>query len=213
MTTFENAASHPVIWQCWKDSRRADRPTAPQSMPMPKRDAVKFWHRARELECRTRAPGHQDGKLGRNGLKTLEALIFGFLNHKNGRLDPTKQQIADWAGMSVRSVARGLVKLRGAGVLKWIKRCIADQDEQGRFVLRQISNLYEIVADALVSIIPGPDPESWGARPCDGDALDRAAADAADGMSIGHVLRQLENEPGLSGALARLGRTNFLKKI
>jgi hypothetical protein len=179
---------------------------------MPKRDAVRFWHKAREIERRSRAPGRQDGTLGRNGLAVLHALIFDFLNHKTGRLDPSYEELARAAAISVRSVARGVRRLREAGVLAWVRRCIADQDETGRFVLRQISNAYEILTAKLLSLMPEIHPDTWGAKPCEGDAIDRAVADATSGMAVGHVLRQLENELGLSGALARLGRTNFLKK-
>lgn len=213
MNTLTNASSHPVIWQCWKGSARADTRVAPQPSPMPKRDAVKFWHRARELERRSRAPGRQDGTLGRNGLAVLHALIFDFLNHKSGRLDPSYDELARAAAISIRSVARGVRRLREAGVLSWVRRCIADQDETGRFVLRQISNAYEILTAKLVSILPEIHPDTWGARPCDGDSLARAAASLTDGLSIGHALRELENEDGLGAALARLGRANFIKKI
>lgn len=213
MTTLSNASSHPVIWQCWKDSRRADTPAAPQPSAIPKRDAVRFWHKARELERRSRPPGFQDGKLGRNGLAVLHALIFDFLNHKTGRLDPSYEDLAKAAAISVRSVARGIVRLREAGILAWVRRCIADQDETGRFVLRQISNAYEILTSKLVLAMPDrPEAGTWGDHPSEGDAVDRASAAAAVGLSSEFIVRQLENETGLSGALARLGRVNFLKK-
>jgi len=180
---------------------------------MPKRDAVRFWHKARELERRSRAPGRQDGRLGRNGLAVLHALIFDFLNHRTGRLDPSYEALAEAAAISVRSVARGIQRLRESGLLSWARRCIADQDETGRFVLRQISNAYSIIAGKLLNAIPAtPEPGTWGAHPSEGDAIDRAAAAARDGLSAEFICRQLENETGLSGALARLGRANFLKK-
>lgn len=213
MSNLTNASSHPVIWQCWKGSVRADTKAAPAPSPMPKRDAVKFWHKARELERRSRAAGRQDGTLGRNGLAVLHALVFDFLNHKTGRLDPSYEELARAAAISVRSVARGVRKLREAGILSWVRRCIADRDAIGRFVLRQISNAYEILSSKLLSIMPAIDPDTWGARPCDGDSIARAAASLGDGLAIGHAIRELENESGLSGALARLARANFIKKI
>jgi helix-turn-helix protein len=180
---------------------------------MPKRDAVRFWHKARELERRSRTAGRQDGRLGRNGLAVLHALIFDFLNHKTGRLDPAYEDLAKAAAISVRSVARGIQKLREAGILSWVRRCIADQDETGRFVLRQISNAYEILTAKLITAVPDrPEAGTWGDHPSEGDAIDRAAAAGAAGLSTEFILRQLENETGLSGALARLGRANFLKK-
>lgn len=208
-----NSVSHPVIWQCWKGSMRADTKAAPVAAPMPKRDAAKFWHKARELERRSRTPGRQDGRLGRNGLAVLHALIFDFLNHRTGQCDPSYEQIAAAAAISVRSVARGIKKLKAAGILDWARRCIADADASGRFVLRQISNAYEIIMRELVLETPrAPEPGTWGDHPSDGNALDRAAAAARDGLSGQAVIRQLEHEPGLGEALARLGR-HFVKKI
>jgi hypothetical protein len=55
---------------------------------MPKKPAVKLYHRAREFERRTRTPGKQDGAIGRNGLAVLHALIFDCLDYATGRLDP-----------------------------------------------------------------------------------------------------------------------------
>jgi len=211
---INSAVSHGTIWQCWKGSTRADSPAMPRPTPVPKRDAVRFYHRAYELERRTRTKGRQDGRLGRNGLACLKALIFDFLNHKSGRLDPSYEQIAEAAAISVRSVARGIAKLRDAGLLSWIRRCIPDQDETGRFVLRQISNAYALVTGKLVTPVPDkPEPGTWGEHPNAGDAIDLALAQAAVGRSAEAMLRELENESGFSGALARLGRANFIKKI
>jgi len=70
--------------------------------PMSRRAAVKLWHNARAFERQKRQRGHQDGEIGRNGLAVLHALLFDFLNHATGRLDPTRAKIARAACKSVR---------------------------------------------------------------------------------------------------------------
>ena len=195
------SVSHATIWQCWKGSSRADTPAAPKFQPIPKREAVRFYHQAVKLNARTRAKGHQDGRLGRNGLMVLHALIFEFLNHKTGQCDPDYESIAGAAGMSPRSVARGIQKLRAAGLISWVRRCIADTAADGRFMLRQISNAYEITLKALVTPAPAPAAGTWGDHPA-GVAID-GPIDAA---------RAWEGDSGLDGALARMA-AQFLKKI
>jgi hypothetical protein len=98
--SYRSYAPSPV----WRDSTTADV----KFRSMPKRVAVKLYHRAREFERRTRAAGKQDGALGRNGLAVLHAMIFGFLDYRSGRLDPGYATLAREACISVRSVARGL---------------------------------------------------------------------------------------------------------
>ena len=61
----------------WRDSTTADV----NFHPLPKKKAVKLYHRARDFERRTRQPGKQDGAIGRNGLAVLHALIFDFLDY------------------------------------------------------------------------------------------------------------------------------------
>jgi hypothetical protein len=85
---------------------------------------VRLYHKARRFERRTRQAGRQDGALGRNGLAVRHALLFDFLNYNSGQLDPAYATIAKQACISVRSVARGLVNLKVAGVLNWLRRCV-----------------------------------------------------------------------------------------
>ena len=73
-----------AAWPVWHDSTPADV----KFHPLPKKKAVRIYHKAREFERRTRQTGRQDGALGRNGLAVLHALIFDFLNYASGRLDP-----------------------------------------------------------------------------------------------------------------------------
>jgi hypothetical protein len=88
-----------AIWPVWRDSTTKEV----KFQPMPKRQAVKLWHDARRFERQTRQPGRQDGAIGRNGLAVLHALLFDFLNYKNGELDPSWAAIAVKACISVEA--------------------------------------------------------------------------------------------------------------
>jgi DNA-binding transcriptional regulator YhcF (GntR family) len=58
------------------------------------------------------------------------------MHYASGRLDPSIKAIARAANISESSVKRGLVKLKAAGVVTWLRRCAEDWID-GRFVLRQ----------------------------------------------------------------------------
>ena len=141
--TFPGMLPHArtyAAWPVWKDSTSGEVKFA----PMTKRQAHQLWHDARRFERQTRVPGRQDGAIGRNGLAVLHVLLFDFLNFKSGRLDPSQAAIADKANISERSVGRGLVKLKAAGVLNWLRRCVGVVAAAGGFLMRQISNAYAI---------------------------------------------------------------------
>jgi hypothetical protein len=74
----------------------------------------------------------------------LHALIFDLLNYTTGALWPSQKTIARFANISPRSVARGLLKLKAAGVVNWLRRCVEDW-QGGRFCLRQETNAYAIL--------------------------------------------------------------------
>jgi hypothetical protein len=127
-----------AAWPVWRDSTTAEV----KFQPMPKKKAVRLYHDARRFERQTRQPGRQDGALGRNGLAVLHALLFDILNYASGRLDPSYAKIAEKACISARSVARGLVNLKLAGVLNWLRRC-KPAETDGRF-LGSSHDLYKI---------------------------------------------------------------------
>ena len=78
--------------------------TAPaRFVAMPKKAAVKLWHRAREFDRQSHEPGRHGGAVGRTALAVLHALVFDFANFRTGRLDPSYKAIAHKAGMSVRA--------------------------------------------------------------------------------------------------------------
>ncbi len=89
----------------------------------------------------THEPGRHGGAVGHAALQVLHALIFDFLNHRTGRLDPSYAAIARKAGVCVRTVASALQRLQELGILDWVRRC-AETWRDGRFVLEQETNAY-----------------------------------------------------------------------
>jgi hypothetical protein len=183
--------------------------------PLAKREAARRYHQARRFERQTRQPGKQDGMISRNGLAVLHSLLFDFLNHRSGRLDPGYAAIARAANISVRSVARGLRKLKEAGVINWLRRCSSALDEAGRFTLMQQSNAYSVCPSSQWKGYSEPPPVfpeagTWGEHRCgERDPLAEAFAARRQGASTLAMLRGLDEADageGVDGALLRLGR-------
>ena len=181
--------------------------------PMPKRQAVKLWHDARRFERQTRQPGRQDGLVTRSGLAVLHALLFDFINYATGRLDPGHAAIASKAGISERSVRRGLAALKACGVLNWLRRCV-EVIRDGRFSLEQETNAYAILPPSqwtgyqAPAEPPPPDAGTWGAHPPLPDPITAAVLGMKNGDSHTAVMAALEADPGdsLANALARFGK-------
>jgi hypothetical protein len=84
------------------------------------------------------------------------------------------------------SVGRGLARLKAAGVLNWLRRCVATG---GGFLMRQISNAYAALCSQWRGYRPPPAPPppapgTWGDHPPIGSALDVAAALGREGVSL-----------------------------
>jgi hypothetical protein len=171
---------------------------------------VKLYHHVRRLERQTRARNRQDGAIGRNGLAVLHAMLFDFMHYASGRLDPAIKTIARAANISESSVKRGLVKLKAAGVVTWLRRCAEDWVD-GRFVLRQQTNAYGVLPASQwrgytpPAAPPAPFPGSWGDHAPLPDPLTCACQEA----SVAAMALALDSDPhdGLAAALCRLGRT------
>jgi len=155
-------------WPVWSGS--AANPV--QFAPMAKKAAVRLWHRARDFDRGTHEPGRHGGAVGHVGLAVLHALIFDFLNHRTGRLDPSYAAIARQAGVCVRTVATALKRLRELGILNWVRRC-AESWRDGRFVLEQQTNAYAVLPEGQwrgyspPQEPPAPAPGTWvNRRPC-----------------------------------------------
>src|SRR5271168_226177 len=151
-----------AAWPVWRDSTTAEVRFA----PLPKKKAVRLFHKARQFERQTRQKGKQDGALGRNGLAVLHAMIFDFLNYVTGKLDPAIESIARKAAMSTSSAKRGLANLKAAGVLGWVRRAAETRDEKGRFCLEQDTNAYGVIPPSqwlgfIENEPPTPHPTTW----------------------------------------------------
>jgi hypothetical protein len=192
-------------WPVWAEST-----TAPiRFVAIPRKAAVRLWHRARDFDRGSHQPGHHGGALGHTGLAVLHALIFDFLNHRTGRLDPSYAAIAAKAGVCVRTVASALQRLKALGILNWVRRC-AERWADGRFVLEQDTNAYAVLPESQwrgyrpPAEPPGPAPGTWGDPP---PMLSAVAQAVLEGNLAGKV-QALASDPkdGLAAALARLGR-------
>lgn len=208
---FPQARTSFTTWPVWSDS--TDKPL--QFDPLPKKKAVRLYHQARDFERQTRQPGKQDGALGRNGLKVLEALIFDFLNYASGTLWPSVAAIARKAGISARSARRGLDNLKAAGVLLWQRRK-ASILALGQILWFQLSNAYQILSvDRWRGYTPPDDPpaphgDTWGATPPLPFGLERACQMRREREEITpSLLAALEEDPHNEGqlALASLARS------
>ena len=131
----------PAPWPVWRGSIAGPVRFAPLS----RKAAAKLWHRARRWDRETRTKGRHGGAIGRTALAALYALLFDFLNHRSGRLDPSLDAIARKAGICRRTVVNAIRRLKDLGLLIWQRRCEEDRDEAGRFRLRQRTNAYGLL--------------------------------------------------------------------
>jgi hypothetical protein len=198
-------ASTHAPWPVWTGS--VAKPI--RFVPMAKKAAVRLWHRARDFDRGTHQPGRHGGAVGPTALAVLHALIFDFLNHRTGRLDPSYAAIAHKAGVCVRTVATALARLRELGILNWVRRC-AESWRDGRFVLEQETNAYAVVPETgwrgyrPPQEPPAPAPGTWGDPP----PMPAVLAQAALEGDLAGKVQVLAADPKdrLASALARLGR-------
>jgi hypothetical protein len=205
---------------CWRDSTTKEV----KWHRISKADAKEVYRQAEDFERQTRQPGRQDGRLGRNGLAVLRALLFHRLNYKTGQLDPGYKTIAIDACISIRSAARGLAALKTAGVVNWLRRC-RPVIEAGRCILEQLSNAYAIMRPSSwlgyrpnirVTKPTPPEAGTWGDHPPLPDAITAAAEVKQNGGCFQAVLSELETDSrdAVALQLARLGRAmNAREKI
>jgi hypothetical protein len=181
-------------------------------MPLSRKSAAKLWHKARRWDRETRQPGRHGGAIGRTALTTLYVLLFDFLNHRTGRLDPSLDAIAAKAGCCRRAVVNALARLRDLGLLTWQRRCEEDRDAEGRFRLRQRTNAYGLLPASQWRGYRDPEPlplepGTWGDHPPIPDPIAVAIAEIMHGQHVA-AIAALEADPGdkLAMALAELGR-------
>ena len=196
-------------WPVWSGST-----TVPvKSTPLPKKAAVKLWHRARAFDRQTRRAGHHGGAVGPTALAVLHSLIFDFMNWRSGRLDPSYAAIARAANVCVRTVATALARLKALGIIDWTRRCAETRTDTGRYVLTQETNAYSVQPSSAWQGYheppdpPGPAPGTWGASPPLPCVVAQAVQERRHGGGMAGVLGILASDPGdgLAAVLARIG--------
>jgi len=198
-------------WPVWSGSTTKDA----RFVPMPKKAAIRIYHKAVEWNRRDKLAGKHGGLIGSHVLLVLHTLIFDFLNHRTGRLDPSYSALQKATRLCRQTVATALARLKELGIINWIRRCIEDRDELGRFVLRQETNAYAILPTSqwhgYVDIMPPaapPHPTEWGACPPLPTLIEQATETIREGGSMKTIVSQLESDPAdtLAATLASLGR-------
>jgi hypothetical protein len=199
-----------AVYPVWSDSTTKEI----KFQPLPKKAAVKLWHRARDFDRQTRKADCHGGAVGHTALQVLHALIFDFLNYTSGRLDPSYAAIARAANVCERSVATAIQRLKSLGILNWVRRC-AEKWADGRFVLEQETNAYAVLPSSQwrgysePPEAPPPLIGTWGDHPCGmREPMEEAVTEQRLGGGTAAVIQQLElAERGtLAAALAGLGK-------
>jgi hypothetical protein len=197
-----------AAWPVWSDSTTKEI----KFQPMPKKAAVKLWHRARAFDRQTSRKDCHGGAVGHSALQVLHALIFDFLNYASGRLDPSYAAIARAANVCERTVATAIQRLKSLGILNWVRRC-AESMRDGRFVLEQETNAYAVLPSSQwrgysePPEAPSPAPGTWGDHPSLPSVAAQAVAARRDGGTMQEAIGILGSDPSdpLAAALARLG--------
>ena len=169
---------------------------------MPKKQAIRLWRRARQFDRQSHEPGRHGGAVGRTALAVLHSLVFDFLNHRTGRLDPSYAAIARKAGVCVHTVSDALKRLRELGLLHRIRRCVEDWQD-GQFRLRQETNAYLLLPESHwrgwrpPAEPPAPVKGTWGDPPA---------------VLTGVALAAVETDPVAKVAAALIERWQVLEQ-
>ncbi|MGC2661683.1 MAG: hypothetical protein WA324_27315 [Bryobacteraceae bacterium] len=199
-----------AAWKVWSGSTTKET----TFVPMPKKAAIRLYHKAVEWNRRGKLAGRHGGLIGSHVLIVLHSLIFDFLNHRTGRLDPSYSTLQRATRLCRQTIATALARLKQLGIINWIRRCREDFDADGRFMLRQETNAYAILPTSQWhgykdSDLPAsPHPSAWGACPPLPPLIEQACTNHREGESIGTIVTHLEDDPrdNLAAALAGLGR-------
>jgi len=201
-----------AAWPVWRDSTT----NRVKFQPLPKKEAARRWHKARRFDRQTHTAGKHGGTIGRTGLQVLYVLLFDFLDHSTGRLEPSYDAIAAKAGVCRRAVAGALRRLKDLGLLHWERRSHPAEDEAGRFRLVQETNAYASLPPSQwrgyiePPSPPPPHPDTWGAAPPLPDPITQAVEELRHGQRQA-AFAALACDPAdqLAVALARFGRAVF----
>jgi hypothetical protein len=99
-------------------------------------------HRARALMRRTESGKHY-GELTAKSVQVFEALLFRFLNARDGRCFPSLARLAEAVGCAVSAVQLAIAALERVGLLGWVHR-IKRIWAGGRWRVHRTSNGYTL---------------------------------------------------------------------
>src|SRR4051794_29170677 len=166
-------------WPVWRGSVAGPV----RFVPISQKTAARLWHAARRWDRETRQLGQHGGIIGRTALAVLYVLVLAFQNFRTGGLAPSLDAIATKSGCCRCAVVDALARLRNLGLLVWQRRCEETRDADGRFRLRQRTNVYGLLPPSSWrgyrdDAPPPPDPVTLGApeRIPDGDRGRRRGA-------------------------------------
>jgi hypothetical protein len=199
-----------AAWKVWSGSTTKKV----RFVPLPRKVATRIYHKAVDWNRRGKLAGCHGGLIGSHVLLVLHTLIFDFLNHKTGRLDPSYSTLQKATRLCRQTVAKALARLKQLGILNWERRSRPDIDEHGGFILLQETNAYAILPSSQWhGYVDRPEPEpphpsTWGASPPLPPLIEQATTDARDGDSMRTIVSRLDADPRdtLAATLASLGR-------
>jgi hypothetical protein len=199
-----------AAWPVWSGSAMKET----RFVPMPKKAAIRIYHKAVAWNRRGKLSGRHGGLIGSHVLLVLHTLIFDFLNHTTGRLDPSYSAIQRRTRLCRQTVAKALARLKQLGIINWVRRCREDHDADGRFALRQETNAYAVLPPTQwrdfvdIDIPEPPHPTAWGACPPLPSLIEQACTSHQEGSSIVSIVAQLDADPRdtVAATLASLGR-------
>jgi hypothetical protein len=203
MADLRNGTSY-ASWKVWSGTTTKEV----RFVPMPRKAAARIYRKAVKWNGSGKLAGRHGGLIGSHVLLVLHALIFDFLNHATGRLDPSYSAIQRRTRLCRQTVAKALARLKALGVLNWEKRAVPDADERGGFILRQITNAYAILPPTQwcgytdFDAPEPPDPSTWGAASPLLSLIEQACADTQDGDSARTIVNRLDADPEDKAALA-----------
>ncbi|MCW3837787.1 helix-turn-helix domain-containing protein [Sphingomonas canadensis] len=163
---------------------------------------------ARRFEQESMERSRRNGALGHIGLEVLEAL-YSFADYKTGRCDPSVDTIAAKIKRSYKAVRQALERLRAAGFVEWIRRCVSTGNEgQAGPQVQQTSNAYgflvpprvEVMVRQLLGNAPPPEDAIWQRN-------EHAAQTEAmlASLPLGEQGSARISDPGLAAAVDALG--------
>ncbi|GGL48233.1 hypothetical protein [Caulobacter rhizosphaerae] len=128
-----------------------------------------------KVSMATRSKGRRRGELTDIDVQILEALIFGFMDWRTGRLEPTYAAIGKKTGRGRATIAASLQRLEDAKILERLRRFkrIEGADGKAEPQVEQAPNAYRVSLPQRLAALIGLGPRQ--ARPPVPDDHDHAA--------------------------------------